>query len=162
MSSSVLDEYLATIPDARAEPVVRELDRVIMGVHPDFDVAIKYRILMYALDGDFGTWVCAINAGRRHVALNFLYGVMLADPRHVLRAGSSVLMTWDIGFDEAVDAAAVGAYVAEAVARNGEYRANRQAVQAAAYAAAEKAGRRPRSAADAQGPRVRRGRVAKH
>lgn len=27
---------------------------------------------MYALKGDFGTWVCAINAGRRHVALNFL------------------------------------------------------------------------------------------
>ena len=144
MSHSVLEEYLATIPDPRGEPVVRELDRVIMRAHPDFEVAIKYRILMYALHGDFGTWVCAINAGRRHVALNFLYGVMLDDPRHVLRPGSSVLMTWDIGFDDEVDAPAVGAYVAEAVARNGEYKATRPAVQAAAIAAAEKAGRRPR------------------
>lgn len=144
MTSSVLEDYLATIPDRRAARVVRELDRVIRSTHPEFDVAIKYKILMYSLRGDFGTWVCAINAGRRQVALNFLYGVMLDDARHVLRAGSSVLMSWDIGFDEQVDAAAVSAYVAEAVARNGEYKANRPAVQAKAYAAAEKAGRRPK------------------
>jgi hypothetical protein len=147
MTGPVLEEYLATIPDPRADRVVRELDRVIRSTHPEFDVAIKYRILMYALDGDFGTWVCAINAGRRHVALNFLYGVMLDDPRHVLRAGSSVLTSWDIGFDEEVDAAAVGAYVAEAVRRNPAYKANRPAVQARAIAAAEKAGRRPKSRA---------------
>ena len=143
MSNPIVGEYLATIPDARAEPNVRTLDRVIRRTHPDFDLAIKYRILMYALHGEFGTWVCAINAGRRHVALNFLYGVMLDDPRHVLRAGSSVLMSWDFGFTEVVDEAAVGAYVAEAVRRNAEYKANRPAVQAAAIAAAEKAGRRP-------------------
>jgi len=100
---------------------------------------------MYALDGDFHTWVCAINSGRRHVSVNFLYGVMLDDPRRVLRPGSSVLMSWDFGFDEEIDAAALGAYVAEAVRRKGEYQANRQAVQDAAYAAAEKAGRRPKA-----------------
>lgn len=144
MSSAVLEDYLATIPDPRAERVVRELDRVVRSAHPEFDLAIKYKILMFALAGDFRTWVCAINAGRRHVALNFLYGVMLDDPRHVLRAGSSVLMTLDIGFEEEVDAKAVGAFVAEAVARNGDYKANRPAVQARAYAAAEKAGRRPK------------------
>lgn len=70
--------------------------------------------------------------------------VMLDDPRRVLRAGSSVLMSWDIGFDEKVDEAAVGAYVAEAVRRNPDYRANRPAVQTAAIAAADKAGRRPK------------------
>jgi hypothetical protein len=143
-SNSALEDYVAGLVDPRAEPVVRELDRVITSTYPGFDLAIKYKILMYALEGDFGTWVCAINAGRRHVALNFLYGVMLDDPRHVLRAGSSVLMTWDIGFTDEVDQAGVGAYVAEAVARNPEYKANRPAVQAAAMAAAEKAGRRPK------------------
>ena len=144
MSNRVLEEYLTTIPDPRAARVVRELDRIVRRTHPDFDVAIKYKILMFALDGDFGTWVCAINAGRRQVALNFLYGVMLDDPKRVLRAGSSVLMSWDIGFEDDVDAAAVAAYVAEAVRRNPEYKANRPAVQAAAIAAAEKAGRRPK------------------
>ena len=144
MSSSVLEEYLTTIPDPRGERNVRELDRVLMQIHPEFGRAIKYKILMYALDGDFGTWVCAINAGRRHVALSFLYGVMLDDPKHVLRAGSSVLMSWDIGFEEVVDAKAVAAYAAEAVSKKAEYKANRPAVQARAIAAAEKAGRRPK------------------
>jgi hypothetical protein len=144
MSSSVLEEYLATLADPRGERVVRKLDRVIREANPGLDVAVKYKILMYALKGDFRTWVCAINSGRKHVSINFLYGVMLDDPRGVLRPGSSVLMSWDIGFDEEVDAAAVGAYVAEAVRRNPEYKANRQAVQDAAYTVAERAGRRPK------------------
>ena len=144
MGNSMLETYLAGA-DPRAEPVVSALDRAILDAHPDFDVAIKYRILMYALEGDFGTWVCAVDAGRKGVALRFLYGVMLDDPLHVLRAGSSVLMTWDLPFDAAIDPAAVGAFVAEAVERNGDYKANRQAVQDKAYAAAEKAGRRPKA-----------------
>lgn len=145
MSGSVLEEYVASLVDPRAEPVVRELDRVIMKTNPGFDVAIRYKILMYSLKGDWGTWVCAINAGRKRVALNFLYGVLLDDPRKVLRAGSSVLMSWDFDFEETIDAAAVAAYVSEAVARNSEYKSNRPAVQEKAYAAAEKAGRRPKS-----------------
>jgi hypothetical protein len=144
MSSSILDDYIATVPDPRGERVVRELDRVIRGTDPALDVAIKYKILMYGLNGDFRTFVCAINSGRRHVAINFLYGVMLDDPRKVLRPGTSVLMSWDIGFDEEIDEAGVAAYVAEAVRKNADYKANRQAVQDTAYTAAEKAGRRPK------------------
>ncbi len=144
MSNSVLEEYVATLVDPRAEPVVRELDRVIMRTHPPFEVAIKYKILMYALKGHFHTWVCAINAGRRRVSLNFLYGVLLDDPKKVLRAGSSVLMTWDIGFDEDLDSATVAAYVAEAVRRNPEYIADRENVLDRAREAAAKAGRRPK------------------
>jgi hypothetical protein len=53
-------------------------------------------------------------------------------------------MSWDFDFDEEIEPAAVAAYVAEAVAKKEDYKVNRQAVQDAAYAAAEKAGRRPR------------------
>ena len=144
MSDPILEEYLASLSDPRGEPVVRELDRIIRTTKPKLSTAIKYKILMYGLGGDFHTWVCAINSGRRRVSLNFLYGVMLEDARHVLRPGSSVLMSWDFDFDEEMDAAAVAAYVAEAAAKNGDYKANRQAVQDVAYAAAEKAGRRPK------------------
>ena len=144
MSNPVLEEYIASLVDPRGEPVVRVLDRIIRATRPDLEAAIKYKILMYGLNGDFHTWVCAINAGRRRVSLNFLYGVMLEDTRHVLRAGSSVLMSWDFDFDEEVDPAAVAAYVAEAAAKNEDYKVNRQAVQDVAYAAAEKAGRRPK------------------
>jgi hypothetical protein len=145
MSASVLEDYVATLVDPRGERIVRELDRVIRKANRSFDVGIRYKILMYALNGDFHTWVCAINSGRRRVSVNFLYGVMLDDPRKVLRGGSSVLMSWDFDFDEKVDAAAVSAYVSEAVSKNGAYKANRQAVQDEAYAAAEKAGRRPKA-----------------
>jgi hypothetical protein len=148
MSQPVLEEYIASLVDPRGERAVRDLDRIIRKAHPGFDVAIRYKILMYALDGDFRTFVCAINAGRRHVAVNFLYGVMLDDPKKVLRRGSSVLMSWDFDFDEEIDARGLAAYVVEAVRRNPEYKANRQAVQDKAYAAAEKAGLRPKSTRD--------------
>jgi len=92
---------------------------------------------MYALQGDWRTWVCAIGAGNSGVALRFLYGVLLSDPKHVLRAGSSVLMTWDFALIDAVDAAAVGSYVSEAVARYDEYKANAPKVLAASRAAAK-------------------------
>lgn len=142
MSSPIVEEYIASLVDPRGEPAVRELDRIIRETRPDLEPAIKYKILMYGHNGDFHTWVCAINSGRRRVSLNFLYGVMLADARHVLRPGSSVLMSWDFDFDKEIEPAAVAAYVAEAAAKNDDYKVNRQAVQDAAYADAEKAGRR--------------------
>jgi hypothetical protein len=145
MNRPVLEEYVASLVDPRGEPVVRELDRIIRETRPDLDAAIKYKILMFGLGGDFHTWVCAINSGRRYVSVNFLYGVMLDDSRKVLRGGTSVLMSWDFPFDEEIDATAVGSYVAEAVRRKPEYKANRQAVQDAAYADAKKAGRRPKA-----------------
>jgi hypothetical protein len=95
---------------------------------PELDVAIKYRILTYALREDWHTWVCAVQATKKGVCLRFLYGVLLDDPRGVLRSGTSVLKTWDLGFDDVVDPAAVGAYVTEAVGRYGEYKANTQEV----------------------------------
>ena len=127
MNGSALETYLAGI-DPRASRVVTSLDGAIRSAHPDFDVAIKYRILMYALRGDWRTWVCAIDVTTKGVCLRFLYGVLLDDPLEVLRAGSSVLKTWDLGFDDDVDLAAVGAYVCEAVARYGQYKESFAAV----------------------------------
>jgi hypothetical protein len=142
VNGSALQAYLAGI-EPRAAPLVIALDAAVRKAHPDFEVAIKYKILMYALRSDWRTWVCAIDARRNSVCLRFLYGVLLDDPRGVLRAGSSVLKTWDFGLDDAVDPAAVGAYVTEAVARYGEYKANEREVLDASRAAA-RAGRRPK------------------
>lgn len=143
MNSPALQAYVAGI-DPTAAPLVIALDEAIRTAHPDFDVAIKYKILMYALRGDWRTWVCAIDATRKGVCLRFLYGVLLDDPRRVLRAGSSVLKTWDMGFDDVLDAAAVGAYVTEAVARYGQHKANTHEVLEASRVAA-RAGRRPKA-----------------
>jgi hypothetical protein len=141
---AALETYLGGV-DPAAAPVVVALDGVIREAHPAFDVAIKYRILMYALRGDWRTWVCAIDASRKSVGLRFLYGVLLDDPLRVLRAGSSVLKTWDFAFDQVVDRAAVGAYVREAVARYNEYKANTGEILEASRAAATTKKRRPGS-----------------
>ena len=60
------------------------------------------------------------------------------------RQGTSVLKTWDMAFDDVVDAAAVGAYVSEAVACYDQYRASTQEVLDASRAAA-RARRAPRA-----------------
>lgn len=144
MNSPALQAYLAGV-DPKAAPLVIALDDAIRTAHAGFDVAIKYKILMYALRGDWRTWVCAIDTTRKGVCLRFLYGVLLGDPRGVLRAGSSVLKTWDFAFDEVVDPVAVGAYVTEAVARYGDYKANADAIlEASRSAAAARAGRPPK------------------
>src|SRR5437899_7107170 len=104
---AVLDAYLAGV-DARAAPLVVELDDAVRAAHPDFDVAVKYRLLMYTLDRQWRRWVCAIGVTKKGVGLRFLYGVLLDDPRKVLRAGASVLKTWDFGFDDQIDHVAVG------------------------------------------------------
>jgi hypothetical protein len=142
MRREALESYLKAA-DQRAKPLVADLDDAIRKAHPGFDVAVKYGLLMYALQGDWRTWVCAIGAGTSGVALRFLYGVLLPDPKHVLRAGSSVLMTWDFAFIDAVDEQAVGAYVVEAVARYDEYKANAPKILEASRAAAKARGRKP-------------------
>jgi hypothetical protein len=136
MRSAALEAYVKGV-EPRARPLVVDLDEAIHAAQPDLDVAIKYGLLMYALRGDWRTWVCAIGAGTSGVALRFLYGVLLADPKHVLRAGSSVLMTWDFALIDAVDSAAVGSYVTEAVERYEEYKANAPKILEASRAAAK-------------------------
>ena len=136
MRSAALEAYLKGV-EPRARLLVVDLDDAIREARPDLDVAIKYGLLMYALRGDWRTWVCAIGAGTSGVALHFLYGVLLADPKHVLRAGSSVLMTWDFALIDAVDSAAVGSYVREAVDRYEQYKANAPKILEASRAAAK-------------------------
>lgn len=138
-----LETYLAGI-DPKAVPLVRALDVAIRRADPELDVAIKYRILMYSINADWRTWVVSINAVKNRVGLQFLYGVLLDDPLSVLRAGTSVLMTWDFAFDASVDADAVSAYVSEAVAKHDHYSANAPRILEESRAAAAKRGRRRR------------------
>lgn len=79
--------------------------------------------------------MCAIGATKKGVSLRFLYGFILDDPLGILRAGSSVLMNWDVAFDGEVDAAAIGTYVTEAVAKYPDYKADADRIQTAARAA---------------------------
>jgi uncharacterized protein YdhG (YjbR/CyaY superfamily) len=137
----VLADYLTRI-DEQAHGVVRSLAESVVAAQPELACAIKYGLLMFTVQGDWRTWVCAIGATGRAVQLRFLFGVLLDDPLHVLRKGSSVLMTWDLPFDAVVPDGDVRAYVIEAVRRHAEYLADAEAIQAAAKAAGPSTRRR--------------------
>ena len=135
MGTSALETYLAGA-DPAAAGLVTSLDESIRTSFPDLDVAIKYGILMYGLDGDWRTWVCAVQATKKGVSLKFLYGVLLDDPLGVLRSGSSVLMSWDFGMTDVIDPASVRSYVSEAVRKYEQYKATAPQVLEASRAAA--------------------------
>ena len=141
MSTSALETYLAGADPAPAA-LLTSLDESIRTSFPDLDVAIKYGILMYGLDGDWRTWVCAVQATKKGVSLKFLYGVLLDDPLGVLRSGSSVLMSWDFGMTDVIDPASVRSYVSEAVRKYEQYKATAPQVLEASRAAAKAPKRR--------------------
>jgi hypothetical protein len=142
LTGTALDAYLPRVDPAAATLVI-DLDKAIRKAEPKFDVAVKYGMLMYTLGGNWRTWVCAIGATNKGIALRFLYGVLLDDPRGILRAGSSVLKTWDFAVGDVVEPAAVGAYVTDAVARHDYYQANASEVLEASRVAARPS-RRPK------------------
>jgi hypothetical protein len=138
VASDGLRAYLDSRTGAEVEAAVtlRALDAAITAAEPRLVSAVKYKILMYAFPGDWRHWVCAISANRGGSALRFLYGVIMEDPRRVLRPGSSTLMTWDFGNDEEIDPAAVGDYVREAVAKHARFRSDAKAINERARATA--------------------------
>jgi hypothetical protein len=117
------DTYLESV-DARFAPLVRELDRAILAARPDLRVAVKYRILMYALEGDFRHWICAVDARPKTVCLRFLFGARLVAPRGTLRPGSTTMGTIDYTALEQVDAGLIADLVEQAVAHLRELRAS--------------------------------------
>jgi hypothetical protein len=126
-----LEQYLAEVDDAAAE-TLRELDAAIRAAAPELDLAIKYRMPTYTVEGRWRHWVTALSATKDAVNLRFLWGVLLDDPLHVLRPGTSTLMTWDFPRGAEVDAAAVGDYVREALARRDRFLAHDKEISAAA------------------------------
>ncbi len=145
MGSAALDAYVAGI-DPGVVPLVTALDGAVRAGGPDLDVAIKYRLLMYGIRADWRHWICAIDARAGRASLKFLFGVLLDDPRRVLRPGSSVLMSWDFAAGDSIDREAVAAYVREAVAKYPEYRANTAEILDRSRATArERGARRPGS-----------------
>jgi hypothetical protein len=126
-----LDAYLATVDDAAA-PTLRALDAAVRRAAPELELAIKYRMPTYALDGRWRQWVVALSATKAAVNLRFLWGVLLEDPLHVLRPGSSTLMTWDFPRGADVDAEAVGRYVRAALDTRDHFLANADAIAAQA------------------------------
>ena len=123
MTEDIRDSYIAGL-DPKWAPLLLALDRAIMAVRPDFGRRVAYGLLMYTLGGDTRHWVCATGATKKGVNLRFLWGVLLSDPRGVLRAGTGVLRTIDFPTLESVDAELVREYLTEAISKMEYYKAH--------------------------------------
>ncbi|RLK53791.1 DUF1801 domain-containing protein [Actinokineospora cianjurensis] len=130
---TVAQEYADRHTPAEAAAVLALHEAVLAAA--GLDVAVKYGLLMYTVDGGWKHWVAGINVTRKGACLRFLWGVLLDDPLGVLRAGTATLMTWDIPIGTEIDTAQVGAYVREAVAKRDYFKANSDEVAAVAKAA---------------------------
>ena len=116
------ETYIKTI-DQRFAPLVVELDRAITATRPDPEAAVKYRMLRYAVQGDFRHWICAIGATNNRVCLRFLYGTSLGAAPGTLRAGSTTMGTIDLTAVEDVDARLIGDLVDRAIVHVAQARA---------------------------------------
>jgi hypothetical protein len=131
--SHPLEEYLAGVDDD-AVPTLRALDAAIRAAAPELELAIKYRMPTYTLDGRWRYWVAALSTTRTAVNLRFLWGVLLSDPLGVLRPGSSTLMTWDFAREAEIEPDAVGRYVREALDTRDHFLAHGAEISAQAKA----------------------------
>lgn len=123
MDESVLTTYLATVDPERA-PTVVELDRIVLATCPEINTKISYGQLAYTLGDRWSEWICAIDAKPKgSIAFRFLYGVLLDDPRGVLRCGTGPLCSIDIPDGSAVDTALVADYLRDAVAKFDRFKA---------------------------------------
>ena len=47
--------------------IVRKLHAIIQSVSSRFRYSIKWKMLTYAIDGDFHHWICAISITKRNI-----------------------------------------------------------------------------------------------
>ena len=121
--ASPLDEYLLAIDPAHAARVV-ELDALVRATAPELGAAVKYRMLTYAIGGNWWRWVCAISVTTKAVNLRLLYGTRLESGVGILRPGSSHLANLDVAPGAVLDADLVTRLVREAVDRHAEFLAS--------------------------------------
>lgn len=114
---------------ADAVPVVQAINEAVLEAAP-LDSALKWRQLVYGLEGDFHHWICAIAVSKSRVSLNFHFGGLLPDPEDAFRAGSSKFMRMlDFETPESVDSALIGRRVGDALERLDYFKANWKRIQ---------------------------------
>lgn len=128
VSDSALEEFLGQVR-RDAAPAVTAIDAAVRAVAP-LDSIIRWRQLLYGLDGDFHHWICSVAVSKSRVTVNFHFGGLLPDPEHAFRAGSSKFGRM-LDFDDEgdVDAGLIGRRVADAVSKLEYFKANWKRIQ---------------------------------
>jgi hypothetical protein len=109
------DGFLRALP-----PQTRAIaQRLIAAVceQADMDVAVKWRQLTFAVEGDFDYWICAVAPTKKGVNLTFHFGRLLRDDGGLFNASDAKFVR-KIGYEsvEDVDGAAISDLVSKAIA----------------------------------------------
>ncbi|MET0901059.1 MAG: hypothetical protein ABWY45_24360 [Mycobacterium sp.] len=118
MGDTVTDFLAALAPTVRA--VTADVVGAVQNC-ADFDVAVKWRQLTFALDGDFDHWVCAVAASRDRVELKLHFGSLLTDPAQVFVTDSSKFVR-KLRFQTSPEPTLIADYVTRAVRALPEFR----------------------------------------
>lgn len=87
-SSQLVTEFLHGTP-LQTQEIVNATIAVICSTEHNFDMAIKWRRLTFALEHDFHHWICGIEITRTYVGIIFHFGGLLDDPYHKFKVGTS-------------------------------------------------------------------------
>lgn len=124
MAGDPRSAYLDGLTPA-VRPVAERLIAIVTS-QAEFDIAIKWRQLTFAVDGDFDHWVCAVAASARQARLTFHFGAWLDDPAGLFEPSEAQFVR-KIGFGSAsdVDEAAVRDLLVRALDALPRFRATR-------------------------------------
>ncbi|HOK53557.1 MAG TPA: DUF1801 domain-containing protein [Armatimonadota bacterium] len=86
--NEIANEYLYGV-DPQYREIAERVISVIESIDPSFTMAVKWKQLTFALNGDFHHWICAIALTKKSVNLLFHFGGLLDDTNNVLKSGAS-------------------------------------------------------------------------
>lgn len=87
-SAQLTAQFLQSTPPQTQE-IVKAIVAVICSTEHNFDMAIKWRRLTFALEHDFHHWICGIEITKSYVGIIFHFGGLLDDPRGKFKIGAS-------------------------------------------------------------------------
>ena len=114
-ASQRITNMIAELADWRGKLLVR-LRKLILQAAPGITEEWKWNAAVWTSNG----MICAADAFKDHVKLNFFKGASLKDPEHLFNAGLDAKATRAIDFTERdkIDETALKALIREAVAYN--------------------------------------------
>jgi hypothetical protein len=118
--ASAVDEFLRAL-DPRSR-VLADVIVQIVEAAADFDVAIKWRQLTFAIGGDFDHWVCAIAATKKQVNLTFHFGSLLTDRANALSGEGVFVRKIPFTSTDDMDAGVIADLLHEAIERLPDFR----------------------------------------
>jgi hypothetical protein len=121
---AVIDDFLDEV-DPALGTVVNAVDAAISRSGTRLDRAVKWKQLVYARDGDFHHWICAVAPSKKKVALRFHFGGLMSDPDAMFGPGTGKFVrSIDYTTETDVDAEVITRYVEEALSRLEHFKAN--------------------------------------